>query len=110
MRNTAIILALCLVSLLALAADPPRPRITGISHVAFFTTDPAKAKEFYGHLLGLPVSRQDAYACDGQSIELETGKPGEHSDLIAHVAFATDDADGMRRYLAAHGVAVPDAV
>ena len=40
---------------MALGARQPvaRPRITGISHVAFRVTEAAAARRFYGELLGL---------------------------------------------------------
>ena len=43
---------LALLAVLAHAAEPPRPRITGISHAAFYVTDMAKARAFYEGFLG----------------------------------------------------------
>ena len=68
-----------LCAVLALAAvcngqnNPQRPPITGISHVAFYSSNLAAAKEFYAGLLGLAVdqSRPNVYHVGMQSVELE---------------------------------------
>ena len=104
-----------LLPLLAIAAlghaqaAPQRPPITGISHVAFYSSDLEAAKKFYGGLLGLAVEppQLNNYHVGMQRVELEPLPAGHGHDLIAHVAFATPDAEGMRKYLDAHGVAVP---
>jgi catechol 2,3-dioxygenase-like lactoylglutathione lyase family enzyme len=90
----------------------PRPQITGISHVAFFSSNLGSAKDFYGGLLGLwsEPSRPNAYHVGAQMVELEQLPQGHGHDLISHVAFATSDAEGLRKYLASHGVSVPDKV
>ena len=92
--------------------NPQRPPVTGISHVAFYSTNFAAAKEFYGGLLGLwaDPSHPNAYRVGAEMVELEPLPEGHGHDLIAHVAFATPDAEGMRKYLASHSVAVPDKV
>jgi catechol 2,3-dioxygenase-like lactoylglutathione lyase family enzyme len=91
---------------------PPRPQVTGISHVAFYSTNLTAAKDFYGGLLGpwADPARPNAYHVGAQMVELEPLPQGHGHDLIAHVAFATPDAEGMRKYLASHSVAVPDKV
>jgi len=90
----------------------PRPQVTGISHVAFYSTNLTGAKNFYGGLLGLwsDPANPNAYHVGAQMVELEPLPQGHGHDLIAHVAFATPDAEGMRKYLASHSVAVPDKV
>ena len=90
-------------------AATQRPPITGISHVAFYSSDPQAAKKFYGGLLGLPVEppASENYQVGVQRVELEALPAGHGHDLIAHVAFTTPDAEGVRRYLASHGVEVP---
>jgi catechol 2,3-dioxygenase-like lactoylglutathione lyase family enzyme len=109
------ILALAVLALAAAChgqASPPRPQITGISHVAFYSTNLTAAKDFYGGLLGLwsDPARPDAYHVGSQQVELEPLPQGHGHDLIAHVAFATTDAEGVRKYLASYGVTVPDKV
>ena len=92
---------------------PARPRITGISHASFFTSDAAKAKKFYGDLLGLaPGAWAGVYVVGSQSIEAEAKAPpndprNKVPSQLSHVAFATDDAEALRAYLAAHGIEVP---
>src|SRR5215469_5412820 len=109
------ILALAVLGLTAACLGqntPPRPQVTGISHVAFYSTNLSIAKVFYGGLLGLWTDplRPNAYHVGAQMVELEPLPQGHGHDLIAHVAFATSDAEGMRKYFASHSVAVPDKV
>jgi len=93
-------------------AGPQRPAITGISHVAFYSSNTEGAKNFYNGLLGLAIEppQSSNYQVGIQRVELEP-LPSEHGhDLIAHVAFATPDAEGVRKYLAANGYPVPAKV
>jgi catechol 2,3-dioxygenase-like lactoylglutathione lyase family enzyme len=93
------------------AADVHRPPITGFSHVAFYTSNPDGARHLYIDLLGLqPGSRAGVYVIGKQTIETEAQRPPHRPDMLSHIAFATPDAEGMRRYLAAHAVKVPDSV
>src|SRR6266545_4739556 len=97
-----------------------RPRILGIAHVAFYVSDLGKARAFYRDFLGFeePYSLpgpdgSDRIAFikinDNQCVELFEEAPGNDGRLN-HVAFYTSDAGGMRDYLAARGVKVPDKV
>jgi lactoylglutathione lyase len=116
----ALALALMLGSILPLlAADgPQRPKIIGISHMALYVHDLEKTRAFYKDFLGFdePYSLTNLDGSvhltwikinDRQTIELfpETEANG---DRLYHIAVETDDAEGMRKYLAARGVAVPD--
>jgi catechol 2,3-dioxygenase-like lactoylglutathione lyase family enzyme len=93
-------------------AAPVRPKITGVDHVAILVSSQADAEQFYVKLLGysrVPLSGDTAYSYainSSQSIETITGPPKRDS-RIDHVAFATSDAEALRRYLAAKGVKVP---
>ncbi len=90
-----------------------RPAITGVSHVAFYAKNPEASKHFYADLLGLANTpdRPNRYLVgERQSIEIEQLPEGHGPDLLSHVAFATPDAEGVRRYLATHGVKVPERV
>jgi lactoylglutathione lyase len=105
----------------ALAADasPRRPRILGVAHAGFYVTDMAKARAFYEQFLGfaspfsLPRPNSDAQLIwikinDRQSVELFPGSEvSPQSDRLYHIALEVDDAEAMRVYLQAHGVAVP---
>src|SRR6516162_6641223 len=93
-------------------SGPQRPPITGVSHVAFYSSNLEGARKFYNGLLGLvtqPPQSSD-YQVGMQSVELEPLPAGHGHDLIAHVAFATPDAEGVRKYLAAHRYPVPTEV
>ena len=112
MRRHIVFLILGLAAACNGQNDLSRPQITGISHVAFYSSNLTAAKDFYGGLLGLWVdpSRPNAYHVGAQLVELEALPPGHGHDLISHVAFATADAEGLRKYLASHGAKVPDKV
>ena len=90
-------------------AGPQRPAITGVSHVAFYSSNVEGAKGFYGGLLGLAIEppHSSNYHVGIQRVELEPLPAGHGHDLIAHVAFATPDAEGVRKYLAARNYPVP---
>jgi catechol 2,3-dioxygenase-like lactoylglutathione lyase family enzyme len=113
--------ALMMVSLLSLAPGAigqERPNVTGISHLAIFTTDPAKAESFYVHDLGAmkgpdpenPAGIRYSFSAT-QFIEVLPLPTGSASvNRLDHAAFNTSDADAMRKYLQARGVEVASAV
>jgi lactoylglutathione lyase len=118
-RLSRLLLLLVIPALSLSAADLKRPRIVGISHAAFYVTDLAKARAFYEGFLGYasPYSlpRKDGSELvwikinDRQTIELFPGaEVTPQTDRLYHIALETDDAEGMRRYLATRGVKVPD--
>jgi catechol 2,3-dioxygenase-like lactoylglutathione lyase family enzyme len=119
MRLAAIVLILLpLPSAFAQTAAPPRPAITGISHIALYCHNIEKSRQFYKDFLGFdePYSlKNDDNSLrltfikinDRQSIELFPEKE-VGSDRLYHIALETDDADKMREYLAAQGIKVPD--
>ena len=92
-----------------------RPKITGISHLSVYTTDPAKAEQYYVHDLGgfKAADPQDStgvryYFNPVQFIEV-LPLPGGTSSVnrMDHTAYNTVDAEALRRYLGAHSVTVP---
>jgi catechol 2,3-dioxygenase-like lactoylglutathione lyase family enzyme len=91
---------------------PVRPKITGIDHVRLYVSDVAKSQAFYADVLGLPTSGAnctgDARPCFAvnavQYVELEPVPSPSPQNWVAEVAFTTDDAEGLRKYLGAHGV------
>ncbi len=115
-----ILPALMIATALLRAAEPPRPRITGIAHAAFFVSDIEQARLFYHDLLGYDES-YDLKNSDGtlsltfirindrQYVELFPERE-KGSDRLNHISIETDDAEAMRAYLAAQGVAVPAKV
>lgn len=108
------------VSLAALAAAsygaPVRPPITGVSHMAVLSADMAKSEAFYVNDLG-GVKRDDPenpagvryYFSPIQFVEVLPlpAADAASKNRMDHVAFDTSDADGLRRYLKANGIAVP---
>ena len=98
-------------------AKPVRPAITGISHMTLYADDFARSQGFYGDLLGfeqVPAGNATAgvrfYANHAQYIELESAPAKGQAKRFDGIGFSTSDADGLRRFMGAHGVAVPGAV
>jgi catechol 2,3-dioxygenase-like lactoylglutathione lyase family enzyme len=87
-----------------------RPRITGIDHVAFFTTAPDGVKKLYGDVLGLasaaPMESGGTlrYMVGQQWIGYSPAPDPKATDRMDHVAFATDDAVALRNYLSEKGI------
>jgi lactoylglutathione lyase len=101
-------------------AQPQRPHLTGLSHIALFVHDIEKSRRFYKDFLGFDepyfVTNQDGSLHltwikinDRQTIELFPEKTTA-SDRLNHIAFETDDAAGLRVYLASRGVKAPAKV
>ena len=100
-------------------AAPGRPPITGVSHIAVLSADMAKSDAFYVNDLG-GVKRDDPENTAGvryyfSPIQFVEVLPLPAADAASknrmdHVAFDTPDADGLRRYLRANGIAVPHRV
>lgn len=95
------------------AADTPsRPAITGVSHIAVYTSAPEKAERFYMHDLGAvkgddPENPQGVryYFAQEQFVEVLPLPQGPASiNRLDHVAFVTADAEGLRKYLTARKV------
>ncbi len=116
-----IFLSLILLSAISsLAAEPQRPHITGLSHIALYVHDLDQSRAFYKDLLGYqePYSLFDTNGHvhltfikinDTQFIELFPEKESQtNSDQLNHISVLTDDAEGMRNYLASRSVKVPD--
>lgn len=103
---------------LAHAAAQSRPPITGVSHIAVYASDPVASGRFYSHDLGAiqgvdPESARGTryYFAPAQFVEVLPLPPGWTSrSRLDHVAFATADAENLRRYLRSKGIAVPTRV
>jgi catechol 2,3-dioxygenase-like lactoylglutathione lyase family enzyme len=105
--------AVCL-SGMAFAAAPPRPPITGVSHIALYAADAAKTDAFYAHDLGAmkgadPENPKGVryYFARTQFVEILPLPAGHGINRLDHIAFATPDAEALREYLAAKKVKVP---
>lgn len=112
----AVVFALAAGSIAS--AQDARPAITGISHLCAYASDLGKTESFYLHDLGAfkgtdPENPQGVryYFSPTQFVEILPLPSGYSSvNRLDHVAFATADAEGLRKYLSTHGVAVPGSV
>jgi catechol 2,3-dioxygenase-like lactoylglutathione lyase family enzyme len=98
---------------------PKRPKITGVAHIALYVKNIDKARAFYEDFLGFaePYSLKKLNSeelalffvkiNDHQLIEIFPEKTPE-TDRFYHFAIETDDAEGMRLYLASKGCKVPE--
>jgi len=121
--NSRVLAAAFLVAFFLPAAaqmpDKPlaRPKITGISHLAVYTSDAAATDRFYRETVGAaklpdPEDPKGArYALsDTQFIEVLPLPPGAGINRLDHTAWNTEDAEGLRRYLAAKAWKTPSKV
>jgi catechol 2,3-dioxygenase-like lactoylglutathione lyase family enzyme len=117
MRRLALAFTILACCVAAFASDPPkRPRIFGIDRVRIYVSDVAKTSKLYAEIFGLPKGgsgcRGVSLACftadwgPKQAVELEASPSPQPRNLVAEVAFATDNVSQMRRYLVSHDVAV----
>jgi len=95
----------------AAPAPTARPAITGVSHLAVYSTDAAATEHFYTVVLGARkgADPEDAagtryYFSPRQFVEVLPAPAGHGPSMLAHVAYTTDDAAGLRGWLTAHGV------
>jgi catechol 2,3-dioxygenase-like lactoylglutathione lyase family enzyme len=91
-----------------------RPKVTGISHLAIYTSDAAATEHFFTVTLGA-VKRPDPenpqgvrYAVNAtQFIEVLPLPPGQGINRLDHTAWNIANAEGMRKYLASRGWKTP---
>jgi catechol 2,3-dioxygenase-like lactoylglutathione lyase family enzyme len=122
MRSRFLAAFLLAVLPVAAAAQLPdqslrRPRITGISHLAVYAADPAATEKYYREVVGavqLPDPenpRGVRYAISAtQFIEVLPLPADAGINRLDHTAWNTEDAEGMRRYLASKAWKVPPQV
>ena len=94
-----------------------RPKITGVSHLAVYTSNAAAADHFYRELMGAaklpdPENPQGVrYAFNKvQFVEVLPLPAGQGINRLDHVAFNTTDANELRKYLAAKAWKTPPTV
>ena len=87
---------------MAQAAEPVRPPITGISHIAVYTADPAASEDYYVRILGARKAPdpEDAhgvryYFSPQQFVEVLPLGPNPGLSRLAHVGWNTGDAAGL---------------
>ncbi len=121
MNRIAVFLLLpCLAMTVRAAEEVKHPRIVGVAHIAYYVSDLSKARAYYEDFLGF----KEAFSLknpdgaehlvfvkinDHQFVELIAEDPKNHG-FLHDVGFETDDARGMRTYLASIGIKVPEAV
>jgi catechol 2,3-dioxygenase-like lactoylglutathione lyase family enzyme len=102
---------------LTAAAQPARPKITGISHLSVYTSDAAATDHYYRETVGAakmpdpqnPLGVRYALSAT-QFIEVLPLPAGAGVNRMDHIAFNTESAEGMRKYLAAKGWKTPEKV
>jgi catechol 2,3-dioxygenase-like lactoylglutathione lyase family enzyme len=111
-----VVLATTAVGSVALNAQE-RPKITGISHLAVYTSDPAATDRYYRVIIGAakeadPENPQGVkYALSAtQYVEVLPLPPNAGINRMDHAAFNTVNVEGMRKYLAAKGWKTPASV
>lgn len=119
--RTGIFMASLLTACTAVAAAAPsapaRPKITGVSHLAVYTSNPAATEGFFTRTIGA-VREPDPENPQGvrymvsptQFIEVLPLPPNAGIDRLDHTAYNTANAEAMRKYLAAKGWKTPDKV
>jgi catechol 2,3-dioxygenase-like lactoylglutathione lyase family enzyme len=114
----SLIFGLALTAAAQLPDKPPaRPRITGISHIAVYTSNPAATEKFYLETVGA-VKLSDPedpkgvrYAVSAtQFVEVLPLPESAGINRLDHTAWNTDDAEAMRRYLGSKAWKVPGQV
>jgi catechol 2,3-dioxygenase-like lactoylglutathione lyase family enzyme len=122
MRSRVLAAAFLVAFTVAAAAqlpDPPitRPRITGISHLAVYTSDAAATDHYYREIIGAaklpdPENPQGVrYAFNAtQFVEVLPLPPGSGINRLDHTAYNTDNAEGLRKYLASKSWKTPAKV
>jgi len=110
--------ALFLLGILAICSQAQthnvkRPRITGIDHVCFYTTDLDGVKALYGGTLGLvsaaPIESGELirYMVGQQWVGYSNAPDPKSTNRMDHVAFTTDNIVALREYLMANGLKTP---
>ncbi len=119
--RTLLVLFLIAASAISATAQPVRPAVRGVAHIAFYVSDLAKTRAFWTDFLGfqecftLKNKGSDEVRIafikinDNQYVELFAEKL-RAGQMLNHISFYTDDAEAMRDYLEARQVKVPAKV
>jgi len=116
---TAVVLGAFTMVAAAQMPDPPitRPRITGISNLGVYTSNAVAADRFYREILGaakMPDPQNPKgvrYAFNAtQFIEVLPLPDGVGINRLDHIGYNTDNAEGLRRFLASKAYKVPGNV
>jgi catechol 2,3-dioxygenase-like lactoylglutathione lyase family enzyme len=91
-----------------------RPKITGVDHVAFYTTSPDLNEHFFSDVLGLqsviPLEpgQIQRFIVGSQWVSYSPAPDPHARNRMDHVAFNTNNTAALRAYLIAKGVEVTD--
>jgi len=119
MRSKSLLVALLLAFAVIAVAEttPVRPKITGVSHLAVYTSDSAATDHYYREVIGAaklpdPENPQGVrYAFNAaQFVEVLPLPPSSGINRLDHTAYNTENAEGLRKYLAAKGWKTPATV
>jgi catechol 2,3-dioxygenase-like lactoylglutathione lyase family enzyme len=107
-----------LASLVVSAQTPARPPITGVSHLAVYTSHPADSEHYYVHDIGLKKGPDPEnpsgvryYVNPRQFVEvLPLPSDDAGNSRLDHIGFITTNAEALRKYLAVHHYTVPASV
>ena len=116
MKKLSVWVILVLIVPCFAQSAPKRPKITAIDHVDFYTTSPAANQKLYATVLGLisapPLEpgQKQRYKVGTQWVGYSSAPDAHSTNRLDHAAFRTEDAEALRKYLAASGVKTPDAV
>jgi catechol 2,3-dioxygenase-like lactoylglutathione lyase family enzyme len=105
---------------MTMAKSVQRPKIIGLSHMTFQSSDVEKALAYYRNLHGYEeqlrlegpdgrIGRAFVMINDVQWVELQPERAPK-TDRLIQFGLQVEDAEAMRRYLATRGVAVPESV
>ena len=119
MQPKSVVVALLLGTAIAAVADttPARPKITGVSHLAVYTSDPSATDHYYREIIGAaklpdpenPKGVRYAFSAT-QFVEVLPLPSNAGINRLDHTAYNTEDAEGLRRYLATKGWKTPSSV
>lgn len=112
MKNlvACLVCALFPISAVSQSKSTGRPHITGVDHVAFYTTSPDGVKKLYTDFLGLPSApaiepgATIRYMSGKQWVGYSPAPDPKSTDRMDHVAFTTDNIGALRRYLVEKGI------
>jgi catechol 2,3-dioxygenase-like lactoylglutathione lyase family enzyme len=109
-KLAAVLIFTCLSVFACSQTSAPRPRIVGIDHVSFYTTDPDAVKKLYNGVLGLAQAAAiepgagERFLVGAQWVGYSAASDPSATNRMDHVAFATDDLTALRRYFSAKGI------
>jgi catechol 2,3-dioxygenase-like lactoylglutathione lyase family enzyme len=117
LKLVVVALILGLASGAAAETSPSRPKITGVSHLAVYSSDAAATDHYYREVLGAaklpdPENPQGVrYAFNAtQFVEVLPLPPNSGINRLDHTAYNTQNAEELRKYLAAKGWKTPASV